>query len=48
MRQERKASDSSKRTASDVFNEAKRRFQYKPGPSRKPYVHDILGKSMRG
>ena len=25
--------------------EAKRRFQYKPGPSRKPHVHDIVTNS---
>ena len=27
--------------------EAKRRFQFKPGPSRKPHVHDIVGKSLK-
>lgn len=47
MRQERRASETTKRTANDIFLEAKRRFQYKPGPSRKPHVHDIVGKSLK-
>ena len=47
MRQERKSSEPSKRTPNDIFMEAKRRFQYKPGPSRKPHVHDIVGRSLK-
>lgn len=45
MRHERRTSEIVRRSANDVFMEAKRRFQYKPGPSRKPHVHDIVGKT---
>lgn len=42
MRHERRLSET-KRTPADIFLEAKRRFQFRPGPTRKPHVHDIIG-----
>ena len=41
MNAQRKISQARKSTA-DLFLEAKRRFQFKPVPSRKPHVYDIV------